>query len=91
MHGISTGLNIHSSEPLPQGTVAPASPQGTSPIPYTFRASEMEVTPLAGGSVKIVDSSNFNVSTTIAMAEVTVEPGAIRYVYLLVAEKSHAE
>lgn len=40
----------------------------------------MQETALAGGSVKIVDSTNFNVSTTIAMAEVTVAPGAIRYV-----------
>lgn len=38
----------------------------------------METTPLAGGSVKIIDSSTFNISKTIAAAEVTVEPGAIR-------------
>lgn len=40
----------------------------------------MNFTSLDGGSVKIVDSSNFPASTTIAMAEVTVEPGAMRYV-----------
>lgn len=39
----------------------------------------MQETQLAGGSVKIVDSTNFNVATTIAMAEVTVQPGAMRY------------
>ncbi|KAF8994439.1 RmlC-like cupin [Hymenopellis radicata] len=32
-----------------------------------------------GGSVRIVDSTTFKVSTKIAAAEVTVEPGAIRY------------
>lgn len=68
------------TDPLPKDTVAPASAQGISPTPYTFKASQLAATPLAGGSVKIVDSSNFNVSTTIAAAEVTVEPGAIRYV-----------
>lgn len=70
--------DILSSEPLPKGTVAPASAQGQSKLPYTFKASQLETTPLAGGSVKIVDSSNFNVSKTIAMAEVTIEPGHIR-------------
>ncbi|KIP11064.1 hypothetical protein PHLGIDRAFT_21943 [Phlebiopsis gigantea 11061_1 CR5-6] len=72
-------LYIFPSDPLPKDTVAPASAQGISPTPYTFKASQLAATPLAGGSVKIVDSSNFNVSTTIAAAEVTVEPGAIRY------------
>ena len=47
-------------------------------MPYTFKASQMHATSLQGGSVKIVDSTNFNVSTTIAMAEVTIMPGAIR-------------
>ncbi|KAF8888975.1 oxalate decarboxylase [Mucidula mucida] len=35
-------------------------------------------TQLSGGSVRIVDSTTFKVSNTIAAAEVTVEPGAIR-------------
>lgn len=68
---------------LPKNTVAPASAQGTAPLPYTFKASQLEATPLAGGSVKIIDSTNFNISKTIAVAEVTVEPGAMRYVDLL--------
>ncbi|KAI0340405.1 oxalate decarboxylase [Trametopsis cervina] len=57
---------------------APSSPQGTSSQPYTFKASEMNATQLDGGSVKIVDSNTFAVSKTIAMAEVTVQPGALR-------------
>ena len=52
-------------------------------MPYTFKASQLEATPLAGGSVKIIDSTNFNISKTIAVAEVTVEPGAMRYADLL--------
>lgn len=38
----------------------------------------MKATDLDGGSVKIVDSHTFTISKTIAMAEVTVEPGAMR-------------
>jgi oxalate decarboxylase/phosphoglucose isomerase-like protein (cupin superfamily) len=58
--------------------VAPADPQGTVPLPFSFAMSEMPATQLKGGSVKVVDSRNFNVSTQIAVAEVTVEPGAMR-------------
>ena len=38
----------------------------------------MKATSLPGGSVKIVDSHIFPASVTIAAAEVTVEPGAMR-------------
>ena len=67
-------------EPLAKGTKAPVGDAGTSKLPYVFHASQMKPTTLEGGTVKIVDSTNFNVSTTIAMAEVTIEPGAIRCV-----------
>jgi oxalate decarboxylase/phosphoglucose isomerase-like protein (cupin superfamily) len=46
--------------------------------PFTFEMSKMNATKLPGGSVKIVDSSLFKASITIAAAEVTVEPGAMR-------------
>lgn len=39
----------------------------------------MKPTALSGGSAKVVDSTIFDVSKTIAAAEVTVEPGAMRY------------
>ena len=48
----------------------------------------MKATPLEGGSAKVVDSSNFEVSKTIAMAEVTVEPGAMRYVFVAQAPEN---
>lgn len=73
-------LYIFPAATLAKDTKAPTSAQGTSKTPYTFKASQMPETKLEGGSVKIVDSSNFNASTTIAMAEVTVEPGHVRYV-----------
>lgn len=57
---------------------APSSPQGGPPSPYTFKMSQMKANELQGGSVKIVDSSTFPVSKTIAAAEVTVNPGAMR-------------
>ncbi|KAG7442548.1 Bicupin oxalate decarboxylase oxidase [Guyanagaster necrorhizus] len=57
---------------------APESPQGTVPNPYSFALSKANATQSSGGSVKIVDSTSFTVSTTIAVAEVTVEPGAMR-------------
>jgi len=57
---------------------APRSPQGTVPNPFTFPLSKANATKLPGGSVKVVDSTTFKVSTTIAAVEVTVEPGAMR-------------
>ncbi|KAG6825536.1 hypothetical protein H0H92_003350, partial [Tricholoma furcatifolium] len=54
------------------------SPQGTVPQPFSFPFSQVKPTQLSGGTVKVVDSSTFNVATAIAAAEVTVEPGAIR-------------
>ncbi|PBL04110.1 oxalate decarboxylase [Armillaria gallica] len=71
-------LYIFPSTPPADDASAPQSPQGTVPDPYSFALSKANATQLAGGSVKIVDSTTFTVSTTIAMAEVTVEPGAIR-------------
>ncbi len=58
---------------------APAGAAGTAKSPYTYKASQIKATSLAGGSAKIIDSTTFNISKTIAAAEVTVEPGHIRY------------
>ncbi|KAF8604741.1 oxalate decarboxylase [Ceratobasidium sp. AG-I] len=54
------------------------SPQGVSTLPYTFAASKANSTSVAGGSVKVVDSRTFEISKTIAFAEVSVVPGGIR-------------
>src|SRR5580658_8606492 len=52
---------------------------GLSPIDFSFRTAKMPVTKKTkGGEVKIVDSSKFKISTTIAAAIVTVHPGGIR-------------
>ncbi|KAJ7149827.1 oxalate decarboxylase [Mycena crocata] len=71
-------LYIFPSSPPPSDATAPDSPQGQIPNPFSFALSKVTPTQLPGGTVKIVDSTTFNVSTTIAAAEVTVEPGAIR-------------
>jgi oxalate decarboxylase len=52
---------------------------GTSPQYFAFRKAQMPVTKSTkGGEVRIIDSSKFKVSTTIAAAIVTVHPGGIR-------------
>ena len=47
-----------------------------------FPLSQVKATALDGGSVKVVDSTTFTVSTAIAVAEVTVEPGAMRELHV---------
>jgi oxalate decarboxylase family bicupin protein len=74
----SKELYIFPGTPPPSNEQAPQSPQGTVPSPFTYLMSQVPATPLSGGSVKIVDSTVFTASTTIAAAEVTVDPGAIR-------------
>ena len=80
---LATFVQIRSNGTLTAAAPGPdsdgvTSPQGTVPNPYTFKLSQVQATQLSGGSVKIVDSHIFTVSTTIAAAEVSVEPGAMR-------------
>jgi len=52
---------------------------GASPEDFAFRTMEMPPTKRTkGGEVRIVDSSTFKASTTVAMAMVTVHPGGLR-------------
>jgi oxalate decarboxylase len=55
-----------------------ADPQGTIPISFTHRllAQEPIITP--GGTVRIVDSTNFPISTQIAASLLEIKPGAVR-------------
>ncbi|HEY6763044.1 MAG TPA: oxalate decarboxylase family bicupin [Baekduia sp.] len=53
-------------------------PAGTVPESFSHRLLEQPPVEAEGGRVRIVDSSNFPVSKTIAAALVEVEPGAIR-------------
>jgi oxalate decarboxylase len=57
---------------------AAAGARGKSPKDFAFRTMEMPPTKQTkGGEVRVVDSSNFKISTT-AMAMVTVHPGGLR-------------
>lgn len=69
------------SEP-PTSHVAPSDPQGQVPNPLSYPLSKVNATKLNGGTVKIVDSTTFKVSTKIAVADVTVEPGALRELHV---------
>ncbi|KAH8984367.1 RmlC-like cupin domain-containing protein [Lactarius hatsudake] len=76
-HIPSRELYIFPTEP-PSTDVAPSNPQGQVPNPLSFAWSKVQATTHPGGTVKIIDSTTFKISTTIAAAEVTVEPGAVR-------------
>jgi len=71
-------LYIFPDTPPADDAQAPPSPQGQIPSPFTFSFSQVKPTQYSGGTAKIADSSSFQVSTTISVAEVTVEPGAMR-------------
>ena len=62
--------------PLAADTVK--APAGTTPISYTYRLLADSPIKCAGGQVRIVDSSKFPASSTIAAALVEVEPGGMR-------------
>jgi oxalate decarboxylase len=65
--------------PLEADKKAAAGTRGLSSEDFAFRTNELPVTKrTAGGEVRIVDSSKFKVSTTMAAAIVTVHPGGIR-------------
>ncbi|KAH9945435.1 oxalate decarboxylase [Epithele typhae] len=71
-------LYIFPSAPPPTNGAPVADPAGQVPNPFVFHLSQVNATALDGGSVKVVDSTTFTVSEAIAVAEVTVEPGAMR-------------
>jgi oxalate decarboxylase len=64
--------------PGPLRDDAVRSPQGTIPDSYAFPASKMKATDCPGGRVRILDSTTFKPSKTIAVAIVDVEPGGMR-------------
>jgi oxalate decarboxylase len=58
---------------------ATAGALGSTDTDFAFRTLAMSPTKTTkGGEVRIVDSSKFTVSTTVAMAMVTVHPGGLR-------------
>jgi oxalate decarboxylase len=59
-------------------TDAVAAPAGATPENYAYRMLAQEPIKTRSGAVRIVDSSNFPVSKTIAAALVDLDPGAMR-------------
>src|SRR5579864_7478144 len=58
---------------------AAAGALGPSPIDFAFRTTQHpSPTKLKNGEVRVIDSSNFKIATTIAAAIVTVKPGGMR-------------
>ncbi|KAJ3798155.1 oxalate decarboxylase [Lentinula aff. detonsa] len=74
----SKQLYIFPSTPPADDADDVSDPQGTIPQPFFFPFSQMAPTQLEGGSVKIADSTVFNVAKKIAVAEVEVEAGGMR-------------
>ena len=68
----------HCSIEAPTTETAVSDPQGQVENPFSYPLSQDPIIPLNGGTVKTIDSTKFKVATTIAAADVTVEPGAIR-------------
>jgi oxalate decarboxylase len=54
------------------------SPAGEVPDKYSYRLSAQKPVKVAGGQVRVVDSSNFPAASTIAAALVEIDPGGIR-------------
>jgi len=65
--------------PLP-GPLASDKPTGVAAVPQTFSYRLLAQEPIRtkGGTVRIVDSGTFPVSTTIAAALIEIEPGGLR-------------
>jgi oxalate decarboxylase len=65
--------------PLEEDRRAAAGARPPSPVAFDFRMRGMRPTKTtAAGEIRIVDSANFPISKTMAMAHVLVKPGGLR-------------
>ncbi|MGD7051726.1 oxalate decarboxylase family bicupin [Sutcliffiella horikoshii] len=72
-------LYIYQSEvPGPLETQTVQSPNGKVPLPFKFEMLKQPPLEFSGGSVRIVDSTVFKISKTVAAALVEVKPGGMR-------------
>ncbi|MET3726487.1 oxalate decarboxylase [Fictibacillus halophilus] len=67
-----------STVPGPIETQAIADPYGTVPLSFTHRLMAQKPLVTPGGTVRIVDSTNFPISQRIAAALVEIKPGGMR-------------
>jgi oxalate decarboxylase len=66
------------SAPRPLRSDSVRSPAGTIPEALTYRLYAQKPIEAPGGRVRIVDSTNFPIATTIAAALVEIDPGGMR-------------
>ena len=66
----------------PTSDEAPEGPLGEPPEPYSLDFANVVPTRYPGGTVKIADSRTFKVAKEIAVAEVSVEPNAMRELHV---------
>jgi oxalate decarboxylase len=64
--------------PGPLASDKVVSPAGAVPASFAYRLPKQTPIKVAGGQVRIVDSSNFPVSNTVAAALVEIDPGGMR-------------
>ncbi|CAG7654707.1 oxalate decarboxylase family bicupin [Paenibacillus allorhizosphaerae] len=64
--------------PGPLASQEVQSPYGTTPLSFKHRLLAQAPLQTSGGSVRIVDSTNFPISKTVAAALVEIKPGAMR-------------
>jgi oxalate decarboxylase len=64
--------------PGPISSDAVEAAAGTVPQSFSYRLRSQEPVKIAGGQVRIVDSTNFPAASTIAAALVEVDPGGLR-------------
>jgi oxalate decarboxylase len=65
--------------PLAQDRAAAARGRAPTPTAFEFRTARLQPQKQSrSGSIRFVDSSNFPISTGIAMAQVTLHPGGLR-------------
>jgi len=64
--------------PAPLASDAVQCPAGTVPRTFSHRMLAQDPVRVAGGQVRITDSSDFPAASSIAAAEVEIEPGAMR-------------
>lgn len=78
--GIPDGeLYMYQGEvPGPIAQDMPENPNKYVKKPYSFKLKDVEPIETSGGKVRIVDSNNFPISTTVAAALVELEPGGVR-------------
>ena len=62
--------------------VAVEDPAGQVPQPYAYEFSKVAPVPLSGGTMKVADASVFPIAQQISVAELSIEPGAIRELHV---------